>query len=177
MLFRHAAFVPPGYTSLLFAHLYEPASCRLPTSLFAGFRRYLLEGFGLLDVQQAAAKVTAAAEGSSVGGGGSGAPLTVRLVSRRPGVGGKRMARQIGNEAELVAALEALSAEPGVGPLAVSLLDFAGRPGEPPWHQRSGMSCSARSDLAHSHALLKCDCWYPMQWRSSLRWCRAQMCC
>ena len=26
-LLRHAAFVPPGYTSLLFAHLYEDHTC------------------------------------------------------------------------------------------------------------------------------------------------------
>lgn len=42
------------------------------------------------------------------------------------------MARQIGNEAELVAALEGLSAGgAGVGPLSVSLLDFANHTREP----------------------------------------------
>ena len=42
-----AAFVPPGYTSLLFAHLYETNSCPQPTSLFRGFRRWLLAPLGL----------------------------------------------------------------------------------------------------------------------------------
>ena len=43
-----AAFVPPGYTSLLYAHLYENASCAFPTSLFRGFKAFMLEPLGLL---------------------------------------------------------------------------------------------------------------------------------
>ena len=45
--FGRAAFVPPGYSSLLFAHLYEDSSCPLPTSLFSGFREFLLRPMGL----------------------------------------------------------------------------------------------------------------------------------
>ncbi|PRW45163.1 EGF domain-specific O-linked N-acetylglucosamine transferase [Chlorella sorokiniana] len=147
VLFRHAAFVPPGYASLLFAHLYEPASCPLPTSLFAGFRRFLLGSFGLLGASSkaaAAAGADAAAAGTlDAAAGSSGQPLVVRIISRRPGPGKARMARQIGNELELLSALRALSSDDssggdgsssgsqdgsGVGPLAVSLLDFAGMP-------------------------------------------------
>ena len=134
-LFQHAAFVPPGYTSLLFAHLYEPSSCPLPTTLFAGFRRFMLDAFGLAGSPADAA--AAAAGGSSGDGGGGGAGgsddgvLTVYLITRRPSRGRGRMARQIGNEPELVAALQALSGgSGGVGELAVSLLDFAGLPSE-----------------------------------------------
>jgi hypothetical protein len=47
-LFRHAVFVPPGYTSLLFAQLDADADCRARTPLFAGFRRFMLRPFGLL---------------------------------------------------------------------------------------------------------------------------------
>ena len=45
---RRAAFVPPGYTSLLYAHLYENASCAFPTSLIKGFKAFMLEPLGLL---------------------------------------------------------------------------------------------------------------------------------
>ena len=45
---RRAAFVPPGYSSLLYAHLYENASCAFPTSLFKGFKAFMLEPLGLL---------------------------------------------------------------------------------------------------------------------------------
>lgn len=48
---RRAAFVPPGYTSLLFAHLYENASCPFPTPLFKGFRSFVLEPLGLMEHQ------------------------------------------------------------------------------------------------------------------------------
>ena len=46
--FAGAAFVPPGYTSLLFSSLTEASACGLPTSLFAGFREFLLRPLGLL---------------------------------------------------------------------------------------------------------------------------------
>lgn len=45
--FGRAAFVPPGYSSLLFAHLFEDNSCPLPTSLFSGFRDFLLRSLDL----------------------------------------------------------------------------------------------------------------------------------
>lgn len=139
MLFRHATFVPPGYASLLFAHLYEPSSCPLPTTLFAGFRRFVLGSFGLLEGSTAATRDAAAAAAAATGS--SERPLVVRIISRRPGPGTARMARQIGNEEELLSVLRALGSGSGsgdmgggsaggsgVGPLAVSLLDFAGLP-------------------------------------------------
>ncbi|KAI7846398.1 hypothetical protein COHA_000109 [Chlorella ohadii] len=138
ILFRHAAFVPPGYASLLFAHLYEPASCPLPTTLFAGFRRFMLGSFGLHSGGSGRAAAGAAAgldEAAAAAATDSNQqPLVVRLISRRPGPGKARMARQIGNEDELLSALRALSSDSSsadgseVGPLAVSLLDFAGLP-------------------------------------------------
>ncbi len=140
ILFRHAAFVPPGYASLLFAHLYEPASCPLPTTLFAGFRRFMLGSFGLHSGGSGRAAAGAAAgldEAAAAAATDSNQqPLVVRLISRRPGPGKARMARQIGNEDELLSALRALSSDSSsadgseVGPLAVSLLDFAGLPRE-----------------------------------------------
>lgn len=98
-MFRRAAFVPPGYTSLLFAHLYEDSSCQLPTSLFQGFRQFMLEPFGL-----------AATVAPGLGGEGSAAPpppLRVRLVSRKPSRARRKMARQIANEEELMEAMQA----------------------------------------------------------------------
>ena len=138
VLFRHAAFVPPGYASLLFAHLYEDSSCPLPTDLFAGFRRFLLSCFGLQPEQPeaggaagmvGAAGAAAGADGSngrgssgsregdagggsldssSMDGASSGDVLTIRLISRRPSAKKRKMARQIGNEAQLVQALSEL---------------------------------------------------------------------
>lgn len=153
--------MPPGYTSLLFAHLYEDASCPLPTRLFAAFRSFLLASFGL--GEQAATErgmmgqgrgsatgAGAAAGGSTAGGAAGGAAgaaggfasgsistLAVRLISRRPGRGKRKMARQIGNEEELLAALQTLgeawsreasaSTSGAAQPISVSvsLLDFA----------------------------------------------------
>lgn len=40
-VFHKALFVPPGYSSLLFAHLYEPNSCPYPTILFKGFKVWM----------------------------------------------------------------------------------------------------------------------------------------
>ena len=44
-----AAFVPPGYGSLLYAHLYEDNSCpyAFPTSVLKAFRAWVLESLGL----------------------------------------------------------------------------------------------------------------------------------
>lgn len=51
-LFRQAVFVPPGYSSLLFAHLYDANSCPRPTSLFRGFRQWLYSHADLHSPQQ-----------------------------------------------------------------------------------------------------------------------------
>lgn len=40
-VFRKALFVPPGYSSLLFAHLHEANSCPMSTSLFRGFKSWV----------------------------------------------------------------------------------------------------------------------------------------
>ncbi|GAB4817514.1 hypothetical protein N2152v2_004560 [Parachlorella kessleri] len=127
VVFQRAAFVPPGYTSLLFAHLYEEPSCRQATALFRGFREFMLAPFGL---GAAAARMR-----------DPGAPLAVRLVSRRPSKKWRRMARQIANENALLGMLrqvataaaasqhtEASSAAGATGPLQsveVSLLDLS----------------------------------------------------
>ena len=105
VLFRRAAFVPPGYASLLFAHLYERASCRQSTSLFRGFREFMLEPFGL---------------GGAAPAGAASAPLAVRLVSRRPGRARRRMARQIANEEEVLGMLQEVGGAGWHAPPAVS---------------------------------------------------------
>lgn len=167
VLFRHAAFVPPGYASLLFAHLHEPSSCPLPTTLFAGFRHFMLEAFGLVGSPGSGAAARGSAAAAAAGaGGGSGADdgdsagggdgedssaLTIYLITRRPGRGKGRMARQIGNEPELVASLQALSGSEGVGQLAVSLLDFAGLPSECPLHSAGSRGCQL-ADIAAAAA-------------------------
>lgn len=47
ILFEKAVFVPPGYTSFLFAHLEEANSCPHTTELFRGFRQWMLQPLGL----------------------------------------------------------------------------------------------------------------------------------
>jgi hypothetical protein len=133
-------FVPPGYASLLFAHLYEDSSCPLRTTLFAGFRSFLLSAFGLEgadlwhaeddvmagDARGAGARAAAAAADNAGARHNAGTPVCIRLISRRPGQGKSRMARQIANEAELLAALNSVASDAGSNVLAsVSLVDFA----------------------------------------------------
>ncbi|KAL6777349.1 hypothetical protein ACKKBF_B21175 [Auxenochlorella protothecoides x Auxenochlorella symbiontica] len=113
-LYTAAAFPPPGYTSLLFAHLYEPSSCPRPTPLFADFRAFLL---GLFDPARRTLGRPLAAAASDA--------LDVLVVSRRPGQGRRRVARQLANEEELVDALRALDGLEGRA-VAVHLLDLAG---------------------------------------------------
>lgn len=113
-LYTAAAFPPPGYTSLLFAHLYEPSSCPRPTPLFADFRAFLL---GLFDPARRTLGGPLAAAASDA--------LNVLVVSRRPGQGRRRVARQLANEEELVDALRALDGLEGRA-VAVHLLDLAG---------------------------------------------------
>lgn len=200
--FCHAAFVPPGYASLLFSHLYEPSSCPLPTTLFAGFRQFMLEAFGLAEqptgaggAAVGAAAGTRAGAGMADGSGNSGSSagsgdgssndpsraLTVFLISRRPSGGKRKMARQVGNEGELVAAVQALGSSGSE--LAVSLLDFAGMPCE--WG-----SCLLGCLLSCEMPLLLSECrqcpavfptaGFPglalptLQWRSSWRRCSGQ---
>uniref|UniRef100_A0A1D1ZP74 Glycosyltransferase 61 catalytic domain-containing protein n=1 Tax=Auxenochlorella protothecoides TaxID=3075 RepID=A0A1D1ZP74_AUXPR len=113
-LYTAAAFPPPGYTSLLFAHLYEPSSCPHPTPLFADFRAFLL---GLFDPARRTLGRPLAAAASDA--------FNVLVVSRRPGQGRRRVARQLANEEELVDALRALDGLEGRA-VAVHLLDLAG---------------------------------------------------
>ena len=63
-LFDQAAFVPPGYGSLLFAHLYENNTCPLsfPGSVFTAFRAWVRDSLqlplqGALPVQGQSLKV------------------------------------------------------------------------------------------------------------------------
>ncbi|KAK3238858.1 hypothetical protein CYMTET_51167 [Cymbomonas tetramitiformis] len=46
-IFRHAIFVPPGYSSIMFAHIDQPNSCPQQFGLWRDFRRFLLQPFGL----------------------------------------------------------------------------------------------------------------------------------
>ncbi|KAK9846728.1 hypothetical protein WJX84_010568 [Apatococcus fuscideae] len=98
---RRAAFVPPGYTSLLFAHLYENASCPFPTPLFKGFRSFVLEPLGLMEHQPSQYQ----------------GPLKVVLVSRKPAA--RKLVRSIAKEVDL---LEMLRRMPNV---EARLLDLA----------------------------------------------------
>lgn len=43
----HAAFVPPGYSSLLFNALYSDGECNVRSQLLADFRVHVLRGLGL----------------------------------------------------------------------------------------------------------------------------------
>ncbi|KAK9806661.1 hypothetical protein WJX73_005480 [Symbiochloris irregularis] len=108
---RSAALVAPGYASLFFAHLYEPASCPHASELFAHFRRWVLRSLDL--VPQAPVLRMAA--------------VRVVYVSRqKSGKGrGKKVTRRVGNEAEIMAMLRQV---PGTAPqlvdlAALSLLD------------------------------------------------------
>lgn len=109
-LFRRLAFVPPGYTSLMFAHLNEDSSCRAPTRLFSGFRRFVLAPYGL---------------GAGNAARGGNPTVRVRLVSRRPGPGRPRVARQIANEEEILAMLRALGGGNNTAPAEQRSDDFA----------------------------------------------------
>ena len=46
-LLKNAVFVPPGYSSLMFAHLYEANSCPQTAPLFVGFRTWMHANLGL----------------------------------------------------------------------------------------------------------------------------------
>ena len=46
-LLKDAVFVPPGYSSLMFAHLYEANSCPQAAHLFIGFRTWMHANLGL----------------------------------------------------------------------------------------------------------------------------------
>ncbi|KAK2077117.1 hypothetical protein QBZ16_004751 [Prototheca wickerhamii] len=103
--FLRAAVPPPGYSSLLFAHLYEDNSCAENTELFRGFRLFILELFGIRD------------KGGRDGGaslkelstkGAAPAPLRMTVISRRLGPKRRRLARRIANEDALLAALRSL---------------------------------------------------------------------
>ena len=154
-----ALFVPPGYTSILFAKG-EPLErfrannshgyCEAPggSRLFRAYRRFVLAGLNLsADGTDGAG--TALAAGPDVGGGAAPPPLRVTLLSRRPytcdSVEHSYMSRQIANEEELLAALRA---EPGVN---VTLRDFACRP---PREQAAAMAATDVLVAMHGAALM-----------------------
>ncbi|KAL3132618.1 hypothetical protein ABBQ32_009146 [Trebouxia sp. C0010 RCD-2024] len=84
-LYDRAIFVPPGYTSLLYAHGYEDNSCPYHTALFKGFRKWFL---GTLDIPSRAPNRI-------------GLPVRVTFISRKPYGKKIKLTRQISNEAEL----------------------------------------------------------------------------
>ncbi|KAL0034323.1 hypothetical protein WJX77_009296 [Trebouxia sp. C0004] len=89
-MLQQAIFVPPGYTSLLYAHGHEDNSCPYNTALFKGFREWFLGTLSL----------------PSQGPSRAGQPVRVVLISRKPYGKKKRVARQIHNEQELFAMVE-----------------------------------------------------------------------
>ncbi|KAK9819676.1 hypothetical protein WJX72_000981 [[Myrmecia] bisecta] len=101
-LFRKAIFVPPGYTSLLYAHLYQDNSCPHATPLFAGFRRFVMEPLGLYNLRPDVK-----------------APIKILLISRKPYEGKGKVVRRIGNEDELVDMLA------GMAHVSAELVDLA----------------------------------------------------
>lgn len=89
-MLQQAILVPPGYTSLMYAHGYEDNSCPYNAALFKGFREWFLGTLGL----------------SSQGPSRAGQPVRVVLISRKPYGKKKRVARQIRNEQELFAMVQ-----------------------------------------------------------------------
>jgi EGF domain-specific O-GlcNAc transferase len=125
-----ALFVPPGYSSVLYAKGEPLERFRTADShgyctsggsrLIRAYRAFGLGGLGIRPPDDGAPPPAAAAAVRE------GAPLRVTLLSRRPytcdGVEHSFMSRQFANEDELLAALRA---EPGVN---VTRRDFACRP-------------------------------------------------
>lgn len=104
-LLRHAAFVPPGYASLLFAFLYADNECPVRTGLFKEFRAFVLNSLAITPPQPVTVDTNA--------------PLKVVLVSRRPYQRHRRVSRRIANELELATGLREV---PGV---VVDLVDLS----------------------------------------------------
>ena len=104
---RRALFVPPGYTNMLLSHVQSEGDCHAPTQLLQGFRGFVLRALGLLAGAEARRQPASAA-----------APVRITLVSRRPysaaGIAHGFVGRQIDNEAELLAGLQAALAAAGL---------------------------------------------------------------
>jgi hypothetical protein len=106
VLYRRAVFVPPGYSSFLFAHLWDEDPGAGRVGMLVDYGRFLLAAFGVARPP-------------------AGEPVSVTLISRRPyrSVVDRRYLRgQIEREVELT---EALSRLPGV---RVETVDFAALP-------------------------------------------------
>ena len=99
--FRHAVFVPPGYTSQLYAWLREPAAITSEVALLEAFAELVVRATGL-DPERPRAP----------------GPLRAVLVSRRPAPGSRAVRRALSDEAACLAALAAL---PGVDARTVDL--------------------------------------------------------
>jgi protein O-GlcNAc transferase len=131
-LIRRALFVPPGYTNFMLSQVGGEADCHGRTHLLQSYRAFVLRGLGLgglVDAQAALPPLAPAASAASGQADPAGAaakrPLRVTFVSRRPysaaGVEHPFMGRQLENEEELLAGLQA----PGAGDVAVQRVDLA----------------------------------------------------
>ncbi len=103
-LVRHAAFVPPGYASLLFAFLYQDNECPIRTSLFKSFRAWALDALDIVPPLPVTIDLNA--------------PLKVMLISRRPYQRHRKVSRRMSNEREVVTVLR------GVPGVVVDLVDL-----------------------------------------------------
>lgn len=109
-----------GYTNFLLAHVMTEHECHAGTQLVQAYRRFVLQGAGLLE--------GALAEGRKPVDAGSGklTPVVVTFVSRRPysahGIDHPFMGRQVDNEEAVMEAMASF----GAHRVAVKRVDFAG---------------------------------------------------
>ena len=105
ILFRHAVFVPPGYASLLFAHLWEADGGAGPIALLVDYGRFLATSFGIHNAPAAGQE-----------------PVRVVLITRRPyraHVERGYLRGQWANAAEVLAGLKSIPS------VEVDVIDFA----------------------------------------------------
>jgi len=146
-------FVPPGYTSTLFAYVTTDNECPVALRFFQGFRLWFMGRFGRpyaadvaaledgkLDAPFAAvvgggapADYAAVTANSRLGGGDTQLEIHIGYVTRRPFKGKGRVARQVANEKQLMASLEraGLAIQQSSGKqihIKLSVIDLAGKP-------------------------------------------------
>lgn len=130
-LLRRPLFSPPGYSNFLLAAVTSESECHARTQLLQSYRAFFLRGMGLgaLADPLDALPPPPPADGSTASAPAAARRLRVTFVSRRPyneaGVDHAFMGRQIENEEELVAALQASTEG---GPAEVVRLDLARMP-------------------------------------------------
>jgi protein O-GlcNAc transferase len=124
-LIRRALFVPPGYTNFMLSQVGGEADCHGRTHLLQSYRAFVLRGLGLGGLVDARAALPPLATAAPAAGGQGKRPLRVTFVSRRPysaaGVEHPFMGRQLENEEELLAGLQA----PEAGDVEVQRVDLA----------------------------------------------------